>query len=183
MTREDWAHLEEQARTLGAAAAVPVAVSTIKIGAWTRMKCQYGCAHYGQTLCCPPHTPSLDFMREFLSEYEWALLVQVPIPVPEGTDWTAYNREVCQRLTRVVIGVEKEAFLRNYYRAFGLKAGRCWLCDTCNLTRCVHPDLARPAAEACGIDVMALARSAGFSARILTGPVKEYPMYGLILIE
>ena len=183
MTLEDWQTLEDKAKSLGASAAVPVKVSTIKTGAWTRMKCQFGCENYGRTLCCPPHTPSAEFMKQFLSEYEWSLLVQLPIPIPENTDWKTYNKVICKRLTDVVVGTEREAFLLNYYRAFGLKAGRCWLCDTCNLQHCVHPDLARPSAEACGIDMMALAADNGFNSRVLRGPVKEFHIYGLILIE
>lgn len=185
MIQEDLQTLAAKAKELGASAAVPVPVSTIRTGLWTRMKCQYGCPNYGRTLCCPPHAPSAEFTRQFLAEYQWSLLVQLAVPYSEeaAKDWTGYNKMICHKLTDVVIGVEREAFLMNRYRAFALKAGRCWLCDTCNLQHCVHPDLARPSAEACGIDVMALARDNGFDAKVLRGPVTEMKIYGLVLID
>lgn len=185
MTDEDMKRLEEKAKGLGASAAVPVKVASIKTGLWTRMKCQYGCPNYGQTLCCPPHTPDAEFMKKFLADYTWSLLVQMTIPfdADKVTDWNEYDKKINFALTDLVIGVEKEAFLMNYYKAFGLKAGRCRLCDECTLTRCRHPDRARPSAEACGIDVMALARDNGFDSRVIRGPVKDIKIYGLILLE
>lgn len=185
MKQEDMEHLIAKAKELGASAAVPVSVPTIKLGMWTRMKCQYGCPNYGQTLCCPPHAPSAEFTRKFLADYTNSLLVQMTIPYdPEDAkDWNAYDRKIHLALTDLVIGVEREAFLMNYYKALALKAGRCRLCDTCNLKKCVHPDRARPSAEACGIDVMALAADNGFDSRVLRGPVKEFKIYGLILLD
>lgn len=138
------------------------------------------------TLCCPPHTPDADFMKHFLGEYKESLLVQYTLPFRPDTDgkhWETFNRHMSNDMTRLVAAIEKDAFLLGYYKAFGLKAGRCYLCETCNLKHCVHPDLARPAAEACGIDMMALARNAGFTARILKGPVQNIQVYGLVLVE
>ena len=185
MKQEDMEHLIAKAKELGASAAVPVSVPTIKLGMWTRMKCQYGCPYYGKNLCCPPHAPSAEFTRKFLADYTNSLLVQMTIPYDpeEAKDWNAYDRKIHLALTDLVIGVEREAFLMNYYKAFALKAGRCRLCDTCNLKKCVHPDRARPSAEACGIDVMALAADNGFDSRVLRGPVKEFKIYGLILLD
>ena len=185
MTEEDFAPLIAKAKELGASAAVPVKVETIKTGLWTRMKCQYGCPNYGQTLCCPPHAPDAEFMKKFLRDYTWSLLLQLTIPfdAEAAADWNEYDKKINRALTDLVIGVEKEAFLQNHYKAFGLKAGRCRLCDECTLTRCRHPDLARPAAEACGIDVMALAHDNGFDSHVLRGPVKEFAIYGLVLVE
>ena len=37
--------------------------------------------------------------------------------------------------------------------------------------------------EACGIDVFALARDNGFDTHVLTGPVKEVSVYGMVLVE
>ncbi len=186
MIEEDLTALAEKAKEIGASAAVPIRVSTIQTGLWTRMKCQFGCPSYGKCLCCPPYAPDADFMQKFLHEYTWALLVQYTVPFdPEtdGKDWDAMDKKISNGLVHVVVGVERAAFLMNYYKAFALKAGRCRLCDTCNLKHCVHPDLARPSAEACGIDVFALAKDHGFSAHVLKGPVKDVKVYGLVLIE
>lgn len=186
MTEKDRQALAEKAKAHGAAAAAWVPVPTIKTGVWTRMKCQFGCPSYGETLCCPPYTPDLSFMEKFLSEYSTSLLVQYSLPFRPDTDgkhWEEFNRRLSNDTARLIAAVEKDAFLLGYYKAFGLKAGRCYLCETCNLKHCVHPDLARPSAEACGIDVMALARDNGFQPHILKGPVQQIQVYGLVLIE
>lgn len=185
MIAEDLEKLGEKAKALGASAAVPVKVATIKTGLWTRMKCQFGCPSYGKTLCCPPYTPDAAYMEQFLHEYTWSLLVQYTIPFhPEtdGKNWDAMDKKISNGLGHIVVGVERAAFLMDYYKAFALKAGRCRLCDVCNLKHCIHPDLARPAAEACGIDVFALAREHGFPSHVLTAPVHDIKVYGLVLI-
>ena len=185
MNREDWNHLIDRAKELGASAAVPVAVSSIKTGVWPRVKCQYGCPNYGQTLCCPPHAPSVEFMQKFLRDYTDSLLVQITFPFREedAADWNSFERKINNALSDLVVSVEKEAFRMNYYKAFGLKAGKCCLCETCNLKKCIHPDRARPSATTCGIDLIALARDNGFSARISGGPIRGISLYGLILLE
>ncbi len=67
------------------------------------------------------------------------------------------------------MGGRMKAFLAGCYKAFAFLCGPCRLCKTCIVTKqergkvveCKHPDLARPAMEAAGIDVFATARAAG----------------------
>lgn len=185
MNQEDWNHLIAKAGELGASAAVPVAVSSIRTGVWPRIKCQYGCPEYGRTLCCPPHTPSVEFMQKFLADYTDSLLVQITFPFREedAARWDDFDRKINNALSELVVSLEKEAFRMNYYKAFALKAGRCRLCETCSLKKCIHPDRARPSATACGIDLIALAADNGFPSRFTGGPVREISLYGLILLE
>ena len=68
-------------------------------------------------------------------------------------------------------------------KAFALKAGRCRLCEKCNLQHCVNPTKARPSLEACGIDVFALARDNGFGMDVVTGPITKLEIYGMVLVE
>lgn len=179
------ATLVKNAVEYGADEAKTVTVSTIKRGTWPRMKCQYGCEKYGQTLTCPPYTPDLPFMEHFLSEYERSILVKYTLPFTEADykNWQTIDRQLSLNLLDILVKMEKDAMMMNFYKAFALTAGRCRLCETCNLKRCVHPEKARPSAEACGIDVFALANDNGFSSAMFTGPVKEISVYGLLLVD
>ena len=80
--------------------------------------------------------------------------------------------------------IEREAFLMGYYRAFAMASGPCRLCDECDTAGpCRHPDLARPAMEACGIDVFQTAREAGLPIRVVTHEKDTPNFYSLLLVE
>lgn len=181
----DLEELRNRACELGASAAKIVEVAGIRTGAWTRMKCQYGCPNYGLNLCCPPYTPSYEQMRAFLAEYAKAILVEYTFPLKEEDciDFAAADLSMSNGLLDILLTLEKEAFLQNHYRAFALKAGRCRLCEQCNLKKCVNPTKARPSLEACGIDVFALANDNGFNMKVIKGPITELKVYGLLLVE
>lgn len=169
----------------GASAVKTVEVCKIKTGAWTRMKCQYGCPNYGATLCCPPYTPDYEATQKFLSEYTHALLVEYTVDISGygPDDFGKVDMKVSNGLLDVLLELERQAFLLNHYRSFALKAGRCRLCENCNLKKCLHPDKARPSLESCGIDVFALANDNGFEMKVITGRIKELKIYGLVLVE
>ncbi|MCC6446966.1 MAG: DUF2284 domain-containing protein [Armatimonadetes bacterium] len=153
---------------LGAVDARQVAPSSVVTGAWVRMKCQYGCGGYGSSLCCPPHTPAPEQTRQVLDEYTKAVLVRC---------------RTGDEAHRVISVLEREVFLDGFYKAFGLGSGPCRLCADCGRERCAHPAEARPSMEACGVDVFATARNAGFPIRVLTSHDCEQDCYGLVLVE
>lgn len=181
----DWKALEDEALKDGASAVRRVDVPKVKIGTWPRMKCQFGCRNYGKTLCCPPYVPDLSTTRDFVKDYKNGLLVRytVPIEMKDVKDWMKMETDINNGLLDVLIKVEKAALMKNYYKAFALKAGRCSLCEKCNLEKCVHPEIARPSLEAFGIDVFALASDNGFDARMFSGPIKELNIYGMVLLD
>ena len=84
---------------------------------------------------------------------------------------------------KVVAEMERDLFLLGFYAAFGMACGPCNLCTECNLEECQKPDLARPSMEACGIDVYATARKAGFKIEVLTRRDQIPRCFGLILVE
>lgn len=43
--------------------AIVIQTSQVYTAPWVRMKCQFGCAHFGRSHCCPPRTPTPDEMR------------------------------------------------------------------------------------------------------------------------
>jgi predicted metal-binding protein len=141
----------------------------IVIANWTRLKCKYGCSEYGRRWTCPPGSPTPEKTRKIVSQFERAILLK--FEKHEGTQ-------------KAVSEIEKELFLKGFYKAFGLAAGPCEFCRVCAYPKpCRHPEMARPSMEACGIDVYATARRTGFSINVIKN-YHEVPKYfGLILIE
>ncbi len=158
-----------KALEMGAKEAKVVKVGDIVVADWVRLKCQYGCDGYGRRLTCPPYSPTPDQTRKLLKEFKWALMMRFEEEAPTVHEVTAK--------------MEREAFLSGYHAAFGLGAGPCPFCDKCNLKECDHPDLARPAMEACGIDVFSTARRAGFKIEVMRSTSQKPSYYGLLLVE
>jgi len=58
------------------------------------------------------------------------------------------------------------------------------LCSTCAFDEgCRHPHDARPAMEACGIDVYATARKHGFTINVVRSHSDPQHYFGLVLVE
>ena len=161
--------LVRRAKALGAASARVVSASTIATAPWVRLKCQYGCDGYGSSLCCPPHTPTPGETRQVIDSYERAILFEAGRHEP----------------AKIVVQLEREAFLAGYYKAFGFGAGPCDLCRAaCTFeTGCRHPERARPSMEACGIDVFATVRANGFEIEVVRDPDDDAHYFGLLLLD
>ncbi len=155
---------------LGAKDAKVISAKTVVTAAWVRMKCQFGCSGYAQSLTCPPYSPPPEETRAVLGCYKKAILI---------------HGDGKKRVTDIVCVLEREAFLAGFYCAFGMGSGPCRFCDTCALKpgKCRHPDEARPSMEACGIDVYATARDNGFPIRVVTCRTDQRNHYGLVLLE
>jgi len=84
----------------------------------------------------------------------------------------------------VVVNLEIEMFLDGYYKAWSMGSGPCRLCEECDLTNpCKEGYKARPAMEACGIDVYKTARDNGFPIEVVRTHGEEKNIYGVILAE
>jgi predicted metal-binding protein len=157
-----------RARRSGAAGARAIDPRSVVTAEWVRWKCRYGCGGWNASLCCPPHSPTPQETRTLLDGYSRAILVH------------------CRELGNVkplVVALEREAFLAGHYRALALGSGPCSLCAECALGACAHPDEARPAMEACGIDVFATARANGFPIDVVANRRSIQNYYGLLLID
>lgn len=87
-------------------------------------------------------------------------------------------------MQRLLAGLEREIFLDGYYKAFGFTAGPCRLCRDCRPEgACRFPDLARPAMEACGMDVYATCRNAGIELNVVRCRDEPGKHINLILID
>ena len=160
----------KQAIKHGARDAREISADTLVTAPWVRLKCQYGCGGYGQRLTCPPYSPSPEQTASMLKDYQSALLVH-------GDNHTD--------ITHIVARIERQAFLDGYHKAFAMGSGPCRLCDECNLAdkECLHPKEARPAMEACGIDVFQTARNNGFPIEVVRNQSSAQNYYGVVLIE
>lgn len=154
----------------GANGAKLIKIDQVTVADWVYWKCKFGCPHYSKTLTCPPYSPNPQQTRELLKGYKYAILL---------------NYDPSQDYHRLLLELEREAFLRGLYSAWGLTAGQCRLCESCTseIGRCLHPEQARPSMEACGIDVFATARNAGFDMKVVTSKDEKYKRICLLLVQ
>jgi len=159
----------KRAVDLGADEAKVVNTRSVVTAPWVRYKCQFGCGGWGRRLTCPPFSPSPEETRKLLNSYRRALLVHCT------KKW--------QDVKTVVSELEKEMFLAGFYKVFALGSGPCNVCEKCNLKFCAHPGRARPAMEACGIDVFATVRGNGLPIEVVRDHSCPTNYYGLVLTE
>jgi len=147
-----------------------ISTSEVVTAAWVRLKCQFGCDGYGQCLVCPPFTPTPDQMRKVLDAYGRGILIH-------------FDSEA--DIKAVVADLERDIFLRGAWKAFGLGAGPCYFCKKCPVEegQCRHAERARPAMEACGIDVFSTVQKAGFPVEVVRTQHQCPNYYGLILVD
>jgi predicted metal-binding protein len=173
----------------------------IVVSDWVRLKCRYGCDNYGNHLGCPPFTPTPSETRAALSSYRNAVLVRFEAkPDPKATvkhASRALSNSVA-KMQNTMAELEKAAFLAGYYKAFGMNAMPCALCDTCVIgemqkkdqavfdldsVKCRNKKIMRPSMEACGIDVFKTLQNAGFKPRVLKDCKEMVELFGLILLD
>lgn len=171
MPRKSIEELKNRAVKLGAKNSKVIEVKTVRTAAWVRYKCQFGCSGFTESLTCPPYSPTPDETQKILNSFKKAILIH------------------CQSdskvdISGVVVQIEKEAFFAGYYKALGMGAGPCRLCRECNIKgECRHREEARPAMEACGIDVFSTVRNNGFAIDTLSSSECKANYFGLVLIE
>ena len=153
---------------LGAKKAKIVAPRRVVTGHWVRWKCCYGCTGYQSSLMCPPFTPPPAQTREMLDQFKRAVLFEAGRGQPK----------------KIAVALEKELFLNGFYKAFGMGAGPCNLCEVCAFEEgCRNPELARPSLESCGIDVFLTAREHGFTIDVVRDRSDVQHYFGLVLID
>lgn len=177
VTREAVDELIDFAKKIGVSDAKLISPRDVIVRDWVRLKCNFGCPDFGKYRTCPPYSPTPDETRKILSEYSYAILFQ--IERERGSK--DFMKESLKSVPEIIIKIEREAFLKGYYSAFGLAAGSCPYCAKCNLENCAHPDLARPAMEGCGIDVFGTVSKAGYEIKVVEDE-KGNPSYFALLL-
>ncbi len=161
---------QEIALEIGFDKVLPIDPQKIITAPWVAAKCRFGCEKYSEGLQCPPHSMPHDQTRSLLDSYSTAYLVQGE---PPGKDF--HNK---------LLALEKTAFLKNQHKSFVMGAGPCPVCDSCvDEGSCRFPHLARPAMEACGIDVYTTLRQAGLSLETVKEKSGFVKYFGLFLLE
>jgi predicted metal-binding protein len=147
-----------------------ISPSEVVTAGGVRLKCQFGCDGYGRCLVCPPFTPTPEQMRSVLDDYRRAVLLHCSP--------SANVKEIAAEL-------EREIFLAGFWKAFGLGAGPYYFCRQCPVEekQCRHAECARPAMEACRIDVFSTARKAGFTIEVVRNTRQCPNYYGLVLVD
>ncbi len=153
----------------------------IIVSHWVRFRCLYGCPAYGKKGTCPPNVPSIDECRKMISEYGQAAVFHFTKKVESPEDRRAWGKGVAAKLMEL----EREVFLSGYYKTLLVSFEACGLCDSCTANRaeCRNPRLARPGADALGIDVYATVRSIGYPIQVLKNKDEEMNRYAFLLID
>lgn len=195
--------LTAEAEGLGANRAAPLPAAAVVVDERVNLKCRVPlCSSYGHNLMCPPAVMRPDATRDVLRKYQYALVVQLDIPLTQDCvdaqlDGRTYAqaksdaehieglRESQNQFARLMTNLERAAFKMGYRYAAAFSGGDCVLCDECvdqaSGDRCRHPFEARPSMEAVGIDVVATAEAAGLSVEL---PAQDHPAWtGLLLID
>jgi len=179
----------------------PVPTEIVVVADWVRWKCRFGCKAYGKHLCCPPYSPEPEETRRLLSEYRYAVLARFEAKpdqklLPKHTHHALWNS--LTKLHKTIYELERKAFLFGYYKAFGMGAMPCTLCETCvveemqdkdqavfelDTARCRHKDIMRPSPEACGIDLFKTLQNAGYSPEVIKDYAAKVELFGLVLLD
>lgn len=170
MVKKSLENLRKRALQLGAKDVKIIEVKTVKTAAWVRYKCRFGCDGFGESLTCPPYSPSAGETQEILDCYKKAILLH-----------TEKGAKI--DISDIAVKLEKEAFFAGYYKALAMGAGPCRLCTRCNIKGlCRHAYEARPSMEACGIDVYQTARLNRFEIETLDSYRCKANYFSLVLI-
>jgi predicted metal-binding protein len=173
--------LVELALEKGASEARITPAEEVAVADVIRLKCQYGCPHFGQYLTCPPHSPTPETMRAVLGGFQHVLLVKFEVEIQSA------DMSIMRQPQKVLVELEQQLALAQYPLAFALWAGPCLLCEGIECAgepgRCRHPAQARPSMEGCGIDVYSTVRKAGMTIRELGEVADRADIFGMVLLE
>lgn len=153
----------------------------IVVAQWVRMKCMYGCSHYGKAATCPPNVPSVPECERLFSEYEEAVVFHFRKAFDKPEERHAWTKKINSGLLKL----EREVFLSGYQKVFILFVDPCNLCEECHEKKaeCNNPNSARPAPESMAVDVFTTVRKCGFHIEVLKDYAQSMDRYGLLLIE
>jgi len=153
----------------------------IVVAQWVRMKCLYGCPEYGRTATCPPHAPPVEECERFFRGYNRAVVFHFEKKVDRPEDRHAWSR----KLDLALLKLEQEVFMAGFFKAFLLYLDSCNMCLECSGTRpgCKEPKLARPTADALGVDVFTTVRKLGYPIEVLSDYRQAMNRYAFLLID
>ncbi|MBU1199344.1 MAG: DUF2284 domain-containing protein [Nanoarchaeota archaeon] len=175
----------ELAEEKGANSTKFISANNIIVSDWVRQKCEYGCKGYATHFTCPPYSPTPEETRTRLASYNNAILLEF-IGLKEKPEQ--------QKIHNIMFELEKEAYLSGFYKAFAYTTGPCRTCEPCWATKvekpnkfskreCKNQKKARPAMEACGIDVFQTVRKAGYDIDVVRKEGECFKNFTLLLLD
>ena len=204
---EKYSFFTKLAKEKGATDAKIIPANQIAIEDRVVLKCKIGCNHYGETLACPPYTPTAEQFRKIVAEYNYAMFMKfttsascepevykylmtyntdpsVPAEMKEkaGAFWQGWKDSKLDML-KAVVNLEKAAMKQGYTLAMAFISGHCQLCEKCNTETkiCRHPELMRMSEDAIGVNVKKTAANAGIHYQFPFS--KNADSFALLLIE
>lgn len=199
--------LKDLVLELGASAVKIIPAKDIVVENRVVLKCRVGCKHYGKTLMCPPHSPSVDEFRKVKSEYSYALVLKFKSKIDVSPDvskllsfkenapsltnemrekihkfWASWKKDEL-KLLEMVSELEKAAMNNGYALALAFTTGSCLICEECNIEQkgCIHPTKARYTAQSVGVNIQKTLDNVGIP---IPFPMKGSPeTFGLVLID
>ncbi len=198
-------------KSKGTGHATRITTDKIVMDPRVRWKCRIPiCFGYGMTLNCPPHSPTTEEMTEIVNSYKEAILITFNPPPKNAVfpDYPIASPDDINLLNQMVSRIEADATYLGYYLAMGFKGGPCcgcgflspeYLkdsfkrnklppCPSLNGEMCPQYLKARPALEACGVDVFATAVKCGERTPYVINPEhskKAVPFavwHGIVLV-
>jgi len=161
----------------------PFSPEDIVIADWVHLKCRYGCTLYNRSWCCPPATPTPEKVREILSEYSVALLLQSTHNLPSFYKDDGRKRASLVRCWKGTVGLERMLFLEGYHKAFSLVGESCSLCRNCAYPKnCRFPQEKRPSLESFSIDVIGTLHRLGITPKLAKNICEPFKYYAVILV-
>jgi predicted metal-binding protein len=181
LTMTDTQSLEDIFRRHGCTDFKWIDPQAIVVAQWVRMKCQYGCRHYGHIASCPPNLPTVEECRRFFDEYHSAVVFHFPKTAPDPDARHVWSAKINMRLSKL----ERDVFLAGNHRAFMLFMDSCHLCAECAPSRseCKKPQISRPAPEGMAVDVFTTVRQLGFPINVLTDMSQEMNRYAFLMVD
>jgi len=184
------------ARDHGANDARIIASQDIRFDERVRLKCRFPvCEAYNTCLNCPPHTGSVEEMRQQTGLFKYAIMFKVEFPEEPLADERQRKGKKPQIIYEIIRRVESAAFYDGYYFATGFAAGSCRKrmchgkdCQALTGQGCRFSSRAYASMEAVGMDVYRMAAGLGWDIYPVgkSCPPDSVPVVircGLILID
>lgn len=119
------------------------------------------CGRYNTCWTCPPGVGSMETWQKQVQDYTGGLVFTYKYALEDSFDIDGMNQGRLE--TMALLRRMTEALSREEQPFLALGCEGCELCPTCAYPHqpCRHPDQAVVSVEACGINVVQLARNAG----------------------
>jgi predicted metal-binding protein len=158
------------AKTKGMLDALIISPTDICFDIRTQLKCGWGCDRDTATNSkCDNRGTTYDERVKMVQQYKAILLIH------------SHDK---RKISKVILELEKAAFLDGYYLAFALRG--CNICADCNVMKgkdCVHPDKIRPCEAMFGMDIFKTVRKLGLPIEVLQNKEAIPDRYGFLLVE